>query len=121
MTNLAREFVSIPVPQHAKIGRPRPVRWIVPHGPYHPSLSRYSQHPVIRKMHPTQAVAKLDVLKFLLNVAWEVKDIDNKKYIALSEPLTEIGKMSGAWLGKMRQIQKQNSDRDKSRAEKSPG
>ncbi len=44
-----------------------------------------------------QAIRRLDLLKFLLQIAWEIKDIDNKKYIALSEPLAEIGRMLGGW------------------------
>jgi len=42
--------------------------------------------------------AKLDVLKLFLRVAWEIKALDNKKYIALSEKLDEIGRMLGGWL-----------------------
>lgn len=38
-----------------------------------------------------------DTLKFLLQVAWEIKALDNKKYIALSQHLTEIGRMLGGW------------------------
>ena len=40
---------------------------------------------------------KLDVLKFFLQIAWEIKALDNKKYILLSEQLNEIGKMVGGW------------------------
>ena len=41
---------------------------------------------------------KLDMLKFFLKLCWHVKAIDNKKYIALSEKLDEIGKMLGGWI-----------------------
>lgn len=44
-----------------------------------------------------QGLLKLDVLKFFLQVAWEIKALDNKKYIALSEYLNEVGKMLGGW------------------------
>jgi hypothetical protein len=37
---------------------------------------------------------------------WEIKAIDTKKFIALSEPLTEAGKQLGGWHG---QLAKQNS------------
>jgi hypothetical protein len=37
---------------------------------------------------------------------WETKSLDNKKYIALSVKLDEVGKMLGGWSG---QIIKQNS------------
>lgn len=44
-----------------------------------------------------QSIVKLDSLKFFLKIAWEIKALDNKKYIRLSEPLSEIGKMIGGW------------------------
>ena len=44
-----------------------------------------------------RASSKLDTLKFFLQVAWEIKAIDHKKYAAILEPLTEIGKMLGGW------------------------
>jgi hypothetical protein len=42
--------------------------------------------------------AKLDCLKFFLKVAWELKALDHKKYIAVSTQLAEVGKMVGGWL-----------------------
>ena len=44
-----------------------------------------------------QASLKLDVLKFLLEVSWEIKNLDTKKYILLSKSLDEIGKILGGW------------------------
>lgn len=44
------------------------------------------------------AIKRLDVLKFFLYVAWDAKDIDNKKYIAISEEVNEIGRMTGGWI-----------------------
>lgn len=44
-----------------------------------------------------RAVIKFDLLKFFLRVAWETKALDTKKYAALSEPLSTIGKMLGGW------------------------
>jgi hypothetical protein len=46
-------------------------------------------------------IRKLDTLKVLLMVLWETKSLDNKKYIALSEKLEEIGKMLGGWHGQL--------------------
>jgi len=43
------------------------------------------------------AIRKLDGLKFLLRIAWEIKILDSTKYASLSEPLFEIGKMLGGW------------------------
>jgi len=42
--------------------------------------------------------AKLDLLKFFLRISWEIRALDHKKYIALSEHLDEIGKMLGGWI-----------------------
>ena len=44
------------------------------------------------------ASLKLDLLKFFLQISWEIKSLDNKKYIKLSEKLNEIGKMLGGWI-----------------------
>lgn len=45
-----------------------------------------------------KASIKLDLLKFFLQIVWELKIVDNKKYIALSEPLNEAGRMLGGWI-----------------------
>ncbi|MEK7664413.1 MAG: four helix bundle protein [Patescibacteria group bacterium] len=52
------------------------------------------------------AIRKLDTLKVFLMILWETKSLDDKKYIALSLKLDEIGKNLGGWMG---QINKQNS------------
>lgn len=44
-----------------------------------------------------KAITKLDSLKFFLQIAWEIKALDNKKYFYLSKPLAEIGRMLGGW------------------------
>jgi hypothetical protein len=41
------------------------------------------------------------VLKIFLMILWETKSLDNKKYIALSEKLNEIGRNLGGWHGKL--------------------
>lgn len=64
-------------------------------------LSREEKHPWVRL-----AIRKVDTLKVLLMVLWEAKSIDNKKYVALSVKIDEIGKMLGGWSG---QLTKQNS------------
>ncbi|HEY0220857.1 MAG TPA: four helix bundle protein [Candidatus Paceibacterota bacterium] len=64
-------------------------------------LEKQEKQPFVRK-----AIISLDTLKFLLYILWEVKAIETKKYIALSEPLAEAGKQLGGWHG---QIVKQNS------------
>lgn len=57
------------------------------------SLSRDKKLPYVQK-----AIGRFDLLKFFLRISWEIKTLDNKKYIAISEPLNEIGKMLGGWL-----------------------
>ncbi len=44
-----------------------------------------------------KATNRLDLAKFFLQILWEIKAIDQKKYIALSENLNELGKMIGGW------------------------
>lgn len=44
-----------------------------------------------------KAITKLDLLKFFLQVYWEIKILDNKKYVLLSKLTDEIGKMLGGW------------------------
>lgn len=52
------------------------------------------------------AIRKLDTMKILLLVLWETKSLDDKKYIVISRPIDEVGRMLGGWHG---QILKQNS------------
>lgn len=56
------------------------------------SVSKDQKLPVILK-----AITTFDLLKFFLQVAWEIKSLDNKKYTVLSEQLNEIGRMLGGW------------------------
>ena len=70
-------------------------------------LNRQEKLPYVRV-----AIRKLDTAKVLLLVLFESKSLDNKKYIALSEPLDEVGRMLGGWHG---QLTKQNSPETNSR------
>ncbi|MCX6722055.1 MAG: four helix bundle protein [Candidatus Staskawiczbacteria bacterium] len=47
------------------------------------------------------AIRKIDTLKIFLMILWETKSLDNKKYIALSVKIDEIGKMIGGWSGQI--------------------
>ena len=58
------------------------------------------------------SIRKVDTLKIFLMILWETKSLDNKKYIALSIKIDEIGRMLGGWNG---QLQKQNSLNTRSR------
>ncbi len=64
-------------------------------------LSQGEKHPWVKI-----AIRKTDTLKILLLVLWETKSMDNKKYIALSLKIDEVGRMLGGWNG---QLTKQNS------------
>jgi len=52
------------------------------------------------------SIRKSDTLKILIMILWETKSLDNNKYVTLSIPLDEAGKMLGGWNG---QLAKQNS------------
>ena len=56
-------------------------------------LGKEQKLPILQK-----AGGKLDLLKFFLQISWELKVLDNKKYTVLSEQLNEIGKMLGGWI-----------------------
>ena len=47
------------------------------------------------------AIRKTDTLKVMLMILWETKSIDDKKYVALSVKLDEVGKMLGGWSGQL--------------------
>ena len=57
------------------------------------SLPRDQKFPVLQR-----ASGKLDSLKFFLRITWELKILDNNKYIKLSESLNNIGRMLGGWM-----------------------
>lgn len=44
-----------------------------------------------------KALTGVDVLKFLLRLAWEVRALNDKKYTDLSEGLDEAGRQIGGW------------------------
>jgi len=50
-----------------------------------------------RRVYLDKASDVFDLLKFLLQIMWEMKTLDSKKYIALSKHLQEIGRMLGGW------------------------
>lgn len=45
-----------------------------------------------------KAATRLDLAKFFLQILWEVRAIDNKKYATLSEKLDAVGRMLGGWI-----------------------
>jgi hypothetical protein len=64
-------------------------------------LPKEEKQPYVR-----HAIKKMDTLSILLAILWETKSLDNKKFIALSTRINEVGKMLGGWNG---QLLKQNS------------
>ena len=44
------------------------------------------------------ASVKLDLLKFFLQISWQIESLGDKKYIRLSEKLDEVGRMLGGWI-----------------------
>jgi hypothetical protein len=64
-------------------------------------LSREEKLPYVRL-----AIRKIDTVKIFFLMLWEAKSLENKKYIAISEKVSEVGKMLGGWSG---QLLKQNS------------
>jgi len=62
-------------------------------------LPRDHKLPYIKK-----SIGKLDLLKFFLQISWEINSLENNKYIAISEPINEVGKMLGGWY---KQVEKQ--------------
>lgn len=51
-------------------------------------------------------IKKLDTTKIFIQISWEIKAVDTKKYMELSGKIFEIGKMLGGWHN---QVIKQNS------------
>jgi hypothetical protein len=48
--------------------------------------------------HIQRASVKLDSLKFFLQLAWELRFLDHKKYPLLATPLVGVGKVLGGWM-----------------------
>ena len=44
-----------------------------------------------------RAISKLDMLKFFVQLAWEIKLIPNVKFAELIKKFEEIGRMLGGW------------------------
>ena len=55
-------------------------------------LSPAEKQPYVRL-----AIRKVDTVKILLMILWETKSLDNKKYLALSVKIDEVGRMLGGW------------------------
>lgn len=60
------------------------------------SIATY-QGPVEKISTLDRATMGVDVLKFLLRVAWELHILDEKKYATLSDGVQEVGRQIGGW------------------------
>ncbi|MFZ2720249.1 MAG: four helix bundle protein [Minisyncoccia bacterium] len=54
--------------------------------------SREEKLPTIRT-----ALRKIDILKSLIRIVWELRALDSKRYATLSEKIDELGRMLGGW------------------------
>ncbi len=57
-------------------------------------------------VHLERCISRVDLLKLLLQLAWEIRALDTKKYTVLSEQLQEVGRMLGGW---RKGLEKKNS------------
>ncbi len=57
-----------------------------------------------------KTIAKLDILKFFIQLAWESKLIPTQKQAELSEKLEEIGRMLGGWKKGIQHMLEQNKN-----------
>ncbi len=44
-----------------------------------------------------KAISKIDLLKLLILLSWEIKALENNKYIEINKRLEEVGRMLGGW------------------------
>jgi len=49
-----------------------------------------------------QVSNKIDLLRILIRLAHDIKNIDQKKYLNLQSHLDEIGRMLGGWMKNIR-------------------
>lgn len=71
-------------------------------------LKREEKRPYVQA-----AIRKTDTLKILLMILWETNSLDDKKYIALSEKVDEVGRMLGGWIGQLSKNSPQSLWREK--------
>jgi hypothetical protein len=57
--------------------------------------------------------ARIDLLKLFLQLAWEIKAIENNQYTNISHSIYEIGRMLGGWKKSLLQKTPENISREK--------
>jgi hypothetical protein len=60
-----------------------------------------------------RAISRVDLIKLLLQLAWDIKALDTKKYIHLGECVSEAGKMLGGWRKQLLNKTPENKSREK--------
>lgn len=50
-----------------------------------------------------KSIVSLDILKILIRLSKDIRALDNKKYLQLSQLLQEIGRMLGGWKKSVKQ------------------
>jgi hypothetical protein len=55
------------------------------------------EHGQCKLHHIETTIKKIDTLKFFLRILWEVKAVDNNKYLFVSKRVLELGRMVGGW------------------------
>lgn len=56
----------------------------------------------------SEAVFMLDILKFLISVAWEGKLLSHKQFEDIAKKIEEVGKMLGGWKKNLENPEKKN-------------
>jgi len=59
-------------------------------------LASYT-HTIEKQALLNKSISKVDLVKLLLQLSWEIQALDNKKYAHLAQNFAEIGKMLGGW------------------------
>ena len=54
---------------------------------------------------------KLDSLKFILRLAWEIQAIKSGAYTILSKQLVDVGKQLGSWLRQLRKLSAEGGEK----------
>jgi len=60
-----------------------------------------------------RAIARLDLLKLLIQLCWDIQAIDTNKYATISLPINEVGKMLGGWKKSLQQKAPESISREK--------
>lgn len=71
------------------------------------SYTAYFTQKIEKAEKISQCIFILDIIKFLISLAWEGKLISNKQYEIIAIKLDEIGKMLGGWKKSLKTIQKE--------------